>query len=105
MLHSLGRIGLTAVLFGLLFVPSVSLAQKDVRPRHVHDEAKLFSKEAITQANLTIEKIKKAHKKDLFIETVEKGPEDKDARNNWAKTRFNDYGIDGIYIVVGKDPS
>src|SRR2546423_10391209 len=80
MLHSLCRAGLFAALFGLMFVPGVAWAQKDApkgaRPRHVHDEAKLFGKEAITQANLTIDKLKKAHGKDLFIDTVDKGPAD-----------------------------
>ncbi len=105
MLHSLYRAGLFAALFGLLFVPGTAWAQKDARPRHVRDEENLFSKDAITQANRTIDKIKKAHGKDLYIETVASGPADKDARTKWAKQRFNDSGTDGIYIVVSKDPS
>ena len=105
MLHSLYRAGLFAALFGLLLVPGTAWAQKEGRPRHVHDEAKLFSKEAIVQVNLTIDKIKKTHGKDLYIDTVESGEKDKDARTKWAKTRFNDFGIDGMYIVVSKDPS
>jgi hypothetical protein len=105
MLHSLYRAGLYAALFGLLFVPGTVWGQKDARPRHVHDEANLFGKDAITQANKTIDKIKKAHGKDLFIETVLSGPADKDARTKWAKDHFNEFGIDGIYIVVSKDPS
>jgi TLP18.3/Psb32/MOLO-1 phosphatase superfamily protein len=105
MLNCLFRIGLTAVLFGLLFVPGVSLAQKEGRPRHVHDEAKLFSKDAVTQANKTIDKIKKSHGKDLFIETVESGEKNKDDRTKWAKGRFNEFGVDGIYVVVSKSPS
>src|SRR5438132_8943299 len=103
MLHSLCRAGLFAALFGLMFVPGTGWGQKAGRPRDVHDEAKLFGKEAIDQANLTIDKIKKAHGKDLYIETVESGEKDKDARTKWAKKRFNDFGIDGIYIVVSKD--
>jgi uncharacterized protein len=89
----------------LLLVPGAAWGQKEARARHVHDEAKLFSKDAIDQANKTIEKIKKAHGKDLFIESVESGEKEKDLRTKWAKTRFNDFGIDGIYIVVSKEPS
>src|ERR1700730_6706475 len=92
-----------AALFGLMLVPSVSWGQA-VRPRHVHDEAKLFTKEAVDQANRTIEKIKKAHGKDLYIDTVEHGEKEKELRTKWAKSRFNDFGIDGIYIVFSKEP-
>jgi hypothetical protein len=104
MLQTLYRVGLFAALFGLMFVPGDVWGQKG-RPRLVHDEAKLFSKEAIEQANKTIVKIKEKHGKDLFIETIESGEKDKDARAKWTKARFNDFGIDGIYIVISKDPS
>ena len=105
MLHALYRVGLSAVLFGLMFVPGAAWGQKDARPRHVHDEAKLFSKDAIEQVDKTIAKIKKLHGKDLYIDTVEHGEKDKDARTKWAKKRFNDFAVDGIYIVVSKEPS
>lgn len=105
MVHSLCRIVLTTALFGLLLVPGAAWGQKDARPRHVHDEAKLFNKDAIAQADKTIEKIKKAHGKDLYIDTVESGEKNKDDRTKWAKKRFNDFGVDGIYIVVSKEPS
>ena len=101
MLHSLCRIGLTAALFGLLFVPSVALAQ-DKRVRHVQDDANLFSKEAIGQANAVVAKIKEKHKKDLFIETVAEGPE-KDFPG-WARSRFNNAAVDGVYVVLTKKP-
>src|SRR5689334_9544287 len=82
MLNSLCRVGLTAVLFGLLFVPNAALAQ-DKRVRHVQDDAKLFKKDQIEQADKLIARIKEVHKKDLFIETVAEGPE-KDF-NGWAR--------------------
>jgi hypothetical protein len=102
MLHSLYRAGLFAALFGLLLVPGTAWAQ---RTRQVHDEAKLFSKDTIEQVNRTIAKIKEKHKKDLYIETLVKGPDKTEATPNWTKARFNDSGIDGIYIVISKDPS
>src|SRR5258708_1552828 len=99
MLHSLCRAGLFAALFGLLFVPGMAWAQKDApkgaRPHHVNDDANLFGKDAIAQANRTIDKIKKAHGKDLFIETVESGPADKKDRAKWTEKRFNNFAVDG----------
>jgi hypothetical protein len=104
MLHSLYRAGMFAALFGLLFVPGAAWGQKE-RPRQVHDEAKLFSKDAIEQANKTIAKIKEKHHKDLYIETIAQGPDKADATTKWTKARFNEFGIDGIYVVISKEPS
>src|SRR5262245_49847969 len=102
MLSTLGRIGLMAALMGLAFVPSVALAQ-DKRVRHVEDNAKLFSKDAVENANKIIAKIKDKHKKDLLIETVADGPE-KEKLAGWAKDRFNNAGVDGVYVVLVKKP-
>lgn len=101
MLNSLCRVGLIAVLFGLLFVPNAALAQ-DKRVRHVQDDAKLFKKDQIEQADKLIARIKEVHKKDLFIETVAEGPE-KDF-NGWARERFNNAAVDGVYVVLVKKP-
>jgi TPM domain len=101
MLHTVYKVGLFAVLLGLLFVPGMAWAQ-DHRVRHVQDEAGLFSKAAIDKANRVIDTIGERHHKDLFIETVKEGPE-KD-RGDWARTRFNNYKIDGIYLVFCKSP-
>jgi uncharacterized protein len=99
MLNSLCRIGVTAALCGLLFVPSISLAQ-DKRVRHVQDDAKLFKKDAIEQADKIVTKIKDVHKKDLLIETVTEAPE-KDF-NGWAKERFNNAAVDGVFVLLVK---
>jgi uncharacterized protein len=93
---------MTAVLLGLVFVPSVAFAQ-DRRVRHVQDDAHLFSKDAIREANVTVDKIHDIHKKDLFIETVAEGPE-KAMMTKWARERFNNAKVDGVYVVFSKKP-
>jgi uncharacterized protein len=103
MLHSLFRAGLAMGLFGLLLVPGTAWAQ-DRRVRHVQDDAHLFSKEAISDANAVIAKIHDRHKKDLFIETVKEGPKEKADRPKWSRDRFNEYKLDGVYVVFCKEP-
>src|SRR5271168_1017592 len=103
MLHSLFRAGLAMCLFGLLLVPGAASAQ-DRRVRHVQDDAHLFGKEAIEQANAVVTNIHDRHHKDLFIESVEKGPEEKKERAEWARARFNNDKIDGVYVVFSKTP-
>ena len=102
MFNSLCRIGLTAALLGLLFVPGMAVAQ-DKRVRHVEDNAKLFNKEAVESANAIIAKIKEKHKKDLLIETVAEGPK-KDKLASWAKERFNNAAVDGVDVVLDRKP-
>jgi TPM domain len=104
MLHSLFRAGLAMGLFGLLLVPGTASAQ-DRRVRHVQDEAGLFGKDAIEQANRTIKEISDHHHKDLFIETVEKGPEDKVDRAKWSHERFQNAKVNGVYVVFSKHPA
>src|ERR1019366_3999547 len=102
MLQSAYKLALAAALFGLLLAPGTSWGQAQ-RPRKVHDEAGFFSKEAINDANADIAKIKERHHKDLWIETVEKGP-DKKSADRWAQKRAHENGVDGVYIVISKDP-
>jgi TPM domain len=101
MLHTFYKVGLVAVVFGLLFVPGTAWAQ-DHRVRHIEDDAGLFNKASIEKANKVIDTIGERHHKDLFIQTVKEGPE-KD-RGDWARTRFNNYKLDGVYIVFSKKP-
>jgi hypothetical protein len=102
MLHPACKIGLTVVACGLLLLPNAMWGQKE-RPRQVQDEAKLFSEKAIEEANSIIAKIKETHRKDLWIETVEKGPE-KAAAAKWAENRFNSAGGDGVYVLITTEP-
>ena len=102
MLHPTHKIGLAVILCGLLLFPNAMWGQKG-KPREIQDEAKLFGGKAIEDANSIIAKIKEKHQKDLWIETVEKGPE-KAAAAKWAEKRASTAGIDGVYIVITTEP-
>jgi hypothetical protein len=95
-----GKIGLAVALGG--FLAAVAAGQED-KPRQVKDEAKLFGAKAIEEANAVIAKIRDKHKKDLMIETMEKGPFAKEAAK-WANNRAIDQGVHGVYLVITKEP-
>src|SRR5687767_10490012 len=100
MWHTACKWSLAAALFGLLLVPGAALSQ---RAKQVQDESGLLSPSAISQANKLIATIKERHRKDLFIETVQKGV-DKEKASQWARDRFNSSGIDGVYVVISNNP-
>ena len=95
------KIGLAVVLCGLSLPPAT--CGQDEKPRQVKDEAKLFSATAIDEANAIIAKVRDKHRKDLMIETMEKGPVAKEA-GKWAANRAVDQRVDGIYVVITKEP-
>ncbi len=100
MFQTFSKLGLAAALCGLMLVPSVTWAQ-GVIAKKVHDEAGIFSKDTVARANKVIANIKEKHKKDLFIETIEKDKAPpKEERAKWAKQRFEDFAIDGVYVVI-----
>jgi hypothetical protein len=70
----------------------------------VKDEAKLFGEKAVKDANAIVAKIRETHETDLFIETLEKGPEDRKEFPAWTRDRYNKIGVDGVYIVITKEP-
>jgi uncharacterized protein len=100
MLHSLFRSGLVLACLGLFLVPGTTWAQKD-RPRKVSDEAKLFSADAIKEANGVIADIKKKHHKDLMIETRESVEGDP---AKWVRKQADEIGIDGVLILITTKP-
>jgi uncharacterized membrane protein YgcG len=102
MLHPTHKIALVVIACGLLLFPNEMWGQKG-KPREVQDEAKLFSEKAIEETNAIIAKIKEKVKKDLVVETVEKGP-DRAAAAKWAAERFADTGAEGVYIVIATNP-
>ncbi|MBI1829874.1 MAG: TPM domain-containing protein [Planctomycetes bacterium] len=73
------------------------------KARVVLDDAELFGKDAIDEANAIVAKIMDQHSKDLFIETVKEGPVKADAVK-WANGRYNDAKVEGVYIVIAKKP-
>ena len=72
-------------------------------PRTVHDDADLFSASAVKQANQEIARIKERHRKDILVETVKQGPKEGDY-NEWARERFRERAVDGVYIVLTEKP-
>src|SRR4051812_45738198 len=98
MLHSIYRIGLTVVFCGLLLLPGASWGQKKEGAAGVRDEADLFGKDALNQANEIIARIKEKHQKDLRVDTVLQAPEDAKAFDAWVLDRAKNAGIDGVYI-------
>jgi hypothetical protein len=93
------------ILAGWLSATAPALAQgKNDPPRTVNDEAGLFSKGAIRDANREIADIKNTYKKDLLIETREKGPP-QDEYEAWAKEQAKRYRVEGVFIVITKEPT
>lgn len=99
-------IGLAALLAP---VGAASAASNGVR-----DSAHFFSPDAIRQAEQTIRQIEQRHQRDVLVETLPAIPDelhDQYAQqgketffSNWAKERARTQGVDGIYILIVKDP-
>ena len=83
----------------------------------VHDDAKFFTADAVSKADAIIKDIKERHGKDLLIETFSTAPagreeEAKDADaaaknrffNEWAVQRARAEHVNGIYVLICKDP-
>jgi uncharacterized protein len=84
----------------------------------VRDEAGFFKPETVTEANEVIKEIKQRSKRDLLIDTVghvEKGKRqeatshDPDVKAryfaDWAEERARDAGVNGIYVLITRDPA
>jgi uncharacterized membrane protein YgcG len=97
-----------------LFVTSRALA---VAPQ-IKDDGKFFSEEAIKKANKQIKDIARNAEKDLLIETVLNVPGDQAERvknmsredrqkffKNWAQDRADAAVVNGVYILVCRDPT
>jgi hypothetical protein len=97
------QLGVLALLCGCCLPPVTISAQEKTPPATIRDEANLFSKEAIERAQSLIAEIGQRHHKELRIDTLEKGPEATEMKA-WAAQRFRDLRVDGVYIVITKDP-
>jgi uncharacterized protein len=81
----------------------------------VNDDAQFFSPQAVEQANLKIQSIRKEFKKDLLIETVTAVPAEMQSNLDqlgrqrffaeWADQRAEAARLSGIYILLCKEPS
>jgi hypothetical protein len=102
---------LPAVLFGWLGLVSPAAA---VFPPAIKDDAKLFSAEAVEKANKKIREIYSTYKKDVVIETYAAIPADLEKKfkdkgkaeffKEWAATRGKELGLNGLYILICKEP-
>jgi hypothetical protein len=81
----------------------------------VHDEAGFFKPETIDAANKIISDIKQEDKKDLLVETFLQVPKDKEKEaadpdkktaffKGWAVQRARDEQVNGIYVLICKEP-
>jgi uncharacterized membrane protein YeaQ/YmgE (transglycosylase-associated protein family) len=83
--------------------------------RDVSDEAKFFSPEAVRKANEAINRIKEKNHKDVVVETYPRIPENKKSEYSparkdefyiaWMRERAQALKVDGIYILITRDPS
>src|SRR6266566_1339303 len=80
----------------------------------VKDDAGIFKKETIKQANEEIKQLKDLYKKDLLIETYKEIPADKKASyseesknrffQQWALERAKSAGVNGVYVMICMSP-
>lgn len=94
----------TVALLAVLFLIPIGAAQETKERRFgVRDEAKLFSKEAITKAEETMTKVHDRYKKDVFVETLAEGPKQGDFAA-WATERARKHQFKGVYVVITLAP-
>jgi hypothetical protein len=87
-------------------------------PPVIKDDAKFFGPEAVQKANDLIKEITRKSGKDLLIETVPAVPADQLAKvkgmsheerdrffSDWANQRVKDAVVNGVYILVTKEPA
>jgi uncharacterized membrane protein YgcG len=84
-----------------------------IYPPPVKDGGKFFSAKALEKANAKIKDLYKKYTKDVVVETLDalsadeakKAKEDKEKFwENYARKRIDDLGVNGVYIVISKDP-
>jgi hypothetical protein len=100
-----------ALLLGWLGLAAPARA---VFPPPIKDDAKLFSADAVDKANKKIKEIYAKSRKDLVIETYagvpegKKLPEDPKKKgeffDEWAKSRLEELGVTGVYVLICKTP-
>lgn len=69
----------------------------------VNDRAGLFSRGAVSEANQTLERIYKNTQKQVFVETLPSLPAGQQA-DELAAAQFRERGVDGMLMLVVKDP-
>jgi uncharacterized membrane protein YgcG len=103
-----------AALAGFLAVPGRAAAIAPV----IKDEGKFFSADAIKKANEELRTIARESGKDLVIETFSTVPGDQAPKvkamtdeerekffSQWAEERIHELVVDGVYILICKEPA
>ena len=106
---------LTAILAAfLLATPPAWAAVPEVR-----DQTRLFRPETVEQADAILQDIKRVHNQELAIETYSSIPADRQAAwqaesndpekrtlffAEWGRERFRALNVNGIYMLITKDP-
>jgi hypothetical protein len=93
-------------------------AARPVREKPIKDGAKFFSEEAVKKATEDVRALAKKYGKDLVIETFAQVPEDdlekvkamtreqrSDYFRDWARKRVKDEKVEGVYVLICKNPS
>jgi uncharacterized membrane protein YgcG len=101
----------------LIVVMAVPGGAAAVAPE-IKDDAKFFSPEAVKKANADIREIMRRYGRDLLIETFPSAPADRLAKvkemssedrakffHTWAVERAEAAVVNGVYILVCKDPA
>ena len=115
--RSLTRPALLVGCLMALLLPAIAIAQT-YSPNGVHDNAKMFGKEAVEKANEKIDAIRRDYKKDVCIETFANLPEkvqkDYEAavksdskRQFWddfTEERYKKHDVKGIYLLIVEKP-
>src|SRR5438552_650687 len=80
----------------------------------VKDDAGFFSAEAVRKANEILRDIERRHHKDALVETFKTVPSGSEEKakgrdkaqffEDWARRRFRENGVTGIYILITKNP-
>ena len=94
----------------LLMSAAPALADRGVR-----DDAHFFKQDAVNDANKMIDQIYQRHHRDVMVETVAQVPDDQKQEleqqgkdsffKTWAAQRFRDLHVNGILILICKDPA
>jgi uncharacterized membrane protein YgcG len=104
-------------LFVLIVAGMTAVPARAVAPE-IKDDAKFFSPEAIKKANKELREIARTYDRDLLIESYEHVPGDQTERvksmsredrakffHNWAADRADSAVVNGVYILICKQPS
>src|SRR5947209_20630280 len=95
------------VLAGWLLLSAAAQAQ-------VKDDAGFFSADAVSKANAAIKEIKSTYKKDMQVETFKAIPTNLAAKaktegakffDAWAQNRAVTLKVDGVYVLICKEPT